>query len=177
MAAIPFVFNAIAASGIGPESGAKAYTYVKDTATPLAVYTDTGLTTPASNPVVANSLGYMVFYINSALNYTITIKTANDATTLLQVTYTASGSVIAVTGGTAAAVATTATWFGPSQAGISLAAITAVVAFVAAVQTAAVAIVGEYVSRTYREVQGRPPWVIRRTIGPATESRTGSRAA
>ena len=80
-------------------------------------------------------------------------------------------------GGTAAAVATTATWFGPSQAGISLAAITAVVAFVAAVQTAAVAIVGEYVSRTYREVQGRPPWVIRRTIGPATESRTGSRAA
>ena len=100
MAAIPFVFNAIAASGIGPESGAKAYTYVKDTATPLAVYTDTGLTTPASNPVVANSLGYMVFYINSTLNYTITIKTANDATTLLQVTYTASGSVIAVTGGT-----------------------------------------------------------------------------
>jgi hypothetical protein len=100
MAAIPFVFNAIAASGVGPESGAKAYTYVKDTATPLAVYTDTALTTPASNPVVANSLGYMVFYINSTLNYTITIKTANDATTLLQVTYTASGSVIAVTGGT-----------------------------------------------------------------------------
>ena len=108
-------------------------------------------------------------------------KLAADAVVLssdapLRLTWVAAG-LLAVTGGTAAAVATTATWFGPSQAGISLAAITAVVAFVAAVQTAAVAIVGEYVSRTYREVQGRPPWVIRRTIGPATESRTGSRAA
>jgi hypothetical protein len=100
MAAIPFVLNAIAASGTGPESGAKAYTYVKDTATPLAVYSDVALTTPTTNPVIANALGYMIFYLNSTLNYTITIKTANDATTLLTVTYTASGSVIAVTGGT-----------------------------------------------------------------------------
>ena len=38
--------------------------------------------------------------------------------------------------------------------------------WVAAVQTAAVAIVGEYVVRTYREAQGRPTWVVRRTIGP-----------
>jgi hypothetical protein len=100
VATIPFILNAIAASGIGPESGAKAYTYVKDTSTPLAVYTDTGLSIAAANPVVANSLGYMVFYFSSTLNYTIVIKTANDATTLLTVTYTASGSVIAVTQGT-----------------------------------------------------------------------------
>ena len=40
------------------------------------------------------------------------------------------------------------------------------VGLVAAVQTAAVAIVGEYVVRTYREAQGRPTWVVRRTIGP-----------
>jgi hypothetical protein len=33
------------------------------------------------------------------------------------------------------------------------------------------------VARTYREVQGRPPWVVRRTIGPAAETRSGSRAA
>ena len=64
------------------------------------------------------------------------------------------------------------------DAGVSLAAITAVVSLLAAVQTAAVAIVGEYVARTYREVQGRPPWVVRRTIGPqATREQTGSRAA
>jgi hypothetical protein len=35
-----------------------------------------------------------------------------------------------------------------------------------------VAIVGEYVIRTYREAQGRPSWVVRRTIG--TEQARGS---
>ena len=51
--------------------------------------------------------------------------------------------------------------------GVSLAAIVAVATLVGAAQTMAVAIVGEYVVRTYREAQGRPTWVIRRTInGP-----------
>jgi SH3-like domain-containing protein len=48
---------------------------------------------------------------------------------------------------------------------------------VAAVQTAAVAIVGEYVVRTYREAQGRPTWVVRRTINAARAATTASRAA
>ncbi|MEI6255129.1 MAG: glycosyltransferase family 2 protein [Planctomycetota bacterium] len=61
-------------------------------------------------------------------------------------------------------------------AGISLAALIAVVATSAAVQTAAVAIVGEYVVRTYRESQGRPTWVVRRTINAAGNVRS-SRAA
>jgi dolichol-phosphate mannosyltransferase len=61
--------------------------------------------------------------------------------------------------------------------GVSLAAVTAVVATVAAVQTAAVAIVGEYVVRTYREAQGRPTWVVRRTINAARAATTASRAA
>ena len=61
--------------------------------------------------------------------------------------------------------------------GVSLAALTAVVATVAAVQTAAVAIVGEYVVRTYREAQGRPTWVVRRTINAARAATTASRAA
>ena len=51
-----------------------------------------------------------------------------------------------------------------SQTGISLAALIAVAALVGAAQTMAVAIVGEYVVRTYREAQGRPTWVVRRTI-------------
>lgn len=49
-------------------------------------------------------------------------------------------------------------------AGISFAALVAVATLVGAAQTMAVAIVGEYVVRTYREAQGRPGWVIRRTI-------------
>jgi len=57
------------------------------------------------------------------------------------------------------------------QAGVSLAAVTAVVTLVAAVQTAAVAIVGEYVVRTYREAQGRPPYVVRRTLSSNAAAR------
>jgi len=53
---------------------------------------------------------------------------------------------------------------GESNSGVSLAAVVAVACLVAAVQTAAVAIVGEYVVRTYREAQGRPTWVVRRTL-------------
>ena len=61
-----------------------------------------------------------------------------------------------------------ATTPGAERAGVSLAAVFAVVAIVAAAQTAAVAIVGEYVVRTYRESQGRPTWVVRRTINAAS---------
>ena len=64
------------------------------------------------------------------------------------------------------------------QPGVSLAAITAVATLAASVQTAAVAIVGEYVVRAYREAQGRPTWVVRRTIGPGrAQSRPSSKAA
>jgi dolichol-phosphate mannosyltransferase len=56
----------------------------------------------------------------------------------------------------------------PARAGISFGCLVSVVALLAAVQTAAVAVVGEYVARTYREVQGRPTCVVRRTIGGAT---------
>jgi dolichol-phosphate mannosyltransferase len=52
-------------------------------------------------------------------------------------------------------------------AGISLASVVAVASLVGAAQTAAVAIVGEYVVRTYRESQGRPTSVVRRTINAA----------
>jgi dolichol-phosphate mannosyltransferase len=67
---------------------------------------------------------------------------------------------------------------GTPREGLSFASIIAIVTLVASVQTSAVAIVGEYVARTYREVQGRPSWVVRRTIGPAaTGAHATSRAA
>lgn len=70
-------------------------------------------------------------------------------------------AALAVAGLTAGLVAGNG---GESNAGVSLAAVVAVACLVAAVQTAAVAIVGEYVVRTYREAQGRPTWVVRRTL-------------
>ena len=70
-------------------------------------------------------------------------------------------AALAIAGLTAGVVAFSG---GASERGVSLAAVVAVACLVAAVQTAAVAIVGEYVVRTYREAQGRPTWVIRRTL-------------
>lgn len=109
-------------------------------------------------------------------------KLAADALVLssdapLRLTWVAAGALglVAVT---ATAAATYATLVGPPREGISLASVTAIAACVASIQTAAISIVGEYVARTYREVQGRPSWVIRRTIGPsASAHRTTSRAA
>ena len=109
------------------------------------------------------------------------LKLAGDALVLssdapLRLTWLAAGGLVA-TGLVATLVATATAWFGPPHEGLSLAAVTAVASLIAAVPTGAVAVVGEYVVRGYREVQGRPTWVVRRTIGPAAGSRSGSRAA
>jgi polyisoprenyl-phosphate glycosyltransferase len=110
------------------------------------------------------------------------LKLAGDALVLssdapLRFTWVAAAGLVAIAI-VSAAVATASTWFGPPRQDLTLAAVTAVAALIAAVPTAAVALVGEYVARTYREVQGRPPWVIRRTIGPAAEAHhPASRAA
>lgn len=109
------------------------------------------------------------------------LKLATDAMILssdapLRLTWVGAGG-LAVVGLSATAVATLTTWLGPPREHVSLAALTAIATLVATVPTVAVAIVGEYVARTYREVQGRPTWVIRRTIGRPAEPRSGSRAA
>jgi len=108
------------------------------------------------------------------------LKLAGDAVVLscdapLRLTWVAAAA-LALVGITAAGWATLAAWLGPSREGFTLAAVVAAISLAAAVQTAAVAIVGEYVARTFREVQGRPPWVVRQTIGSA-ESRVTTRAA
>jgi len=77
-------------------------------------------------------------------------------------------SLLLAATGLAAAIISVWSSFGRAaagpQAGVSLAAVTAVVGLMAAAQTAAVAVVGEYVVRTYRETQGRPTAVVRRTL-------------
>lgn len=97
------------------------------------------------------------------------LKLAGDAVMIssdapVRLTWAASLGLLAIAGlATVAAIwpSTTAT------PGVSLAAVVAVVAGIGAVQTLAIAIVGEYVVRTYREAQGRPTWVVRRTINAA----------
>ncbi len=110
------------------------------------------------------------------------LKLAGDALVLssdapVRLTWVATaalGTIGLLTGG----VAIVSHWTEAApQPGVSLAAVTAVVATVAAVQTAAVAIVGEYVVRTYREAQGRPTWVVRRTLNADRAAPPASRAA
>jgi dolichol-phosphate mannosyltransferase len=89
----------------------------------------------------------------------------------------AAAAALAAVGICATTAATWAAWTRPVPAdGVSFAAIVAVAALVGAAQTAAVAIVGEYVVRTYREAQGRPTWVVRRTLNVSRDA-SSSRAA
>jgi dolichol-phosphate mannosyltransferase len=109
-------------------------------------------------------------------------KLAADALVLssdapLRLTWVAAAS-LAIVGTLAMLYAAATAWIGPTNQNISLASVVAIVALIGAVQTSAVAVVGEYVARTYREVQGRPSWVVRRTIGKAESAhKTTSRAA
>jgi len=104
------------------------------------------------------------------------LKLAGDAVVLssdvpMRLTWVATGGLAAVAVMSGLAALSPLWRSETQQAGVSLAAVTAVVTLVAAVQTAAVAIVGEYVVRTYREAQGRPPYVVRRTLSSNAAAR------
>jgi hypothetical protein len=64
-----------------PVSGAKIYTYRRATTTALAAYTDSAITVPAANPVIADAAGWFNSYLNPALDYTVVIKSADESIT------------------------------------------------------------------------------------------------
>lgn len=65
----------------GVESGAKLYIYLTGTTTPVTVYSDAGLTTPLTNPVVANSFGvFPDVYYDDTLTVRTIIQQANGVT-------------------------------------------------------------------------------------------------
>lgn len=84
MAGQAFIVSLLGLDGT-PESGGKLYSYVRSTSTPRTLYTDIGLTTPATNPVIADALGTIDCNFDTALQYTWTAKTADDAVTLWSV--------------------------------------------------------------------------------------------
>lgn len=64
-----------------PRAGAKLYFYTTGTTTPLATYSDSGLTTPNANPVVADSAGvFGEVFLTSAAAYKVVLKTSADVT-------------------------------------------------------------------------------------------------
>ncbi|MEM1103536.1 MAG: hypothetical protein AAGH48_05475 [Pseudomonadota bacterium] len=111
MGAQPFVtsFNNLN----GPASGNKAYCYALGTTTLQTAYTDSGLATPATNPVIANAAGQQEFYLNDTLSYTIKVYSFDDATLLAQVDYPAGAdSFIIISDGTFSSTATADTLAG-----------------------------------------------------------------
>lgn len=84
MAAELFVLPARATDANGnPFSGAKLYFYASGTLTPQAVYTTDDLTTPHTNPVIADSGGmFPAIYYEPAMLYRGVCKNASESVTL-----------------------------------------------------------------------------------------------
>lgn len=86
MGTAAFVHNAIGTTGVA-ESGALFRAFAWQTSTPAVVYTDVTLDTPAAHPQAADAAGHLKLYFDSTQDYTFTVKSANDASTLLSVDY------------------------------------------------------------------------------------------
>ena len=104
MGAKPFYYVALGPTGAA-ESGALVYAYVKGTSTPQNAWTDSSLSTLADNPYEADAAGHILLYLSESLEYTVVVKSADDATTLLSVDITtATGSSGSATAATVAAM-------------------------------------------------------------------------
>lgn len=78
MAAVPALFRMRDENGV-LEPGAKLYTYIAGTTTPLAVFTDNALSVPHANPAIADSAGRLVVWFDSTKSYKVSIKKADDS--------------------------------------------------------------------------------------------------
>ena len=78
--AIPFGWGVQNAAGAAV-SGAKVYFYIPSTVTPRTPYSDTALSVPTANPVIADSAGWFSVYLSDALSYQIVVKSADDSIT------------------------------------------------------------------------------------------------
>lgn len=64
-----------------PYSGAKAYFYLTGTTTATDTYTESTLTTPHTNPVIADATGtFAPIYLDSGITYKIVFKDSDDVT-------------------------------------------------------------------------------------------------
>ena len=67
-----------------PLNGGKIYSYEAGTSTPLAVYTDSALTIPFSNPIILDSAGRPAgpLYLLTTPAYKFTVTDSNDVTVI-----------------------------------------------------------------------------------------------
>lgn len=62
-----------------PANGWKIYTYTAGTTTPLTTYSDGGLSSANTNPIIAGSDGYFRMFVADATYVKIIVKNASDA--------------------------------------------------------------------------------------------------
>lgn len=62
-----------------PIPGALVYTYLAGTSTPVATYTDVGLTVPNANPIVCDSAGRCTIFLSPGISYKFVVQTASGA--------------------------------------------------------------------------------------------------
>jgi microcystin-dependent protein len=76
---LPFpIWQPVDGSGI-PFAGGKMYVYLAGTTTPASLYGDSGLVTPLTNPVIADSAGrFPEMYAASGVSYKLVLKTSAD---------------------------------------------------------------------------------------------------
>lgn len=86
MAAVTFAQTFFLPGGAVAAS-CRAEIYVRGTSTPIPAWTDPALTVPATNPVIGSTIGVLTFYLNSELEYSIHVRSADGATTLMQVDF------------------------------------------------------------------------------------------
>lgn len=76
---MPSPYQTLFDSNGNPVSGGCVWTYVAGTSTPVATYTDVGLTAPNTNPIVADSAGRWVAFLTVGSSYKFTYETACTA--------------------------------------------------------------------------------------------------
>ena len=81
MARYALVTNLLGLDG-SPESGGLIASVIKDTSTPVAIYAASSGSTTLTNPAVGDSLGQITGFLDDAVQYTLSAKTANGATVL-----------------------------------------------------------------------------------------------
>lgn len=97
MAASLFLPFSIANANGAPISGAKLYFYAEGTTTPLAIYQDEALTTPHTNPVIADANGRFAPIYLQALAYKIVLKDADDVTLQTHDNFNPDGGTVSIT--------------------------------------------------------------------------------
>lgn len=97
------IFSVVNSAG-APLSGAKLYFYTAGTTTPLNTYSDSALTIPNSNPVVADANGRFPDIYLSQTSYKYILKTSADVTLITQDNYDPALALSVISGSTGASV-------------------------------------------------------------------------